>query len=250
MRMQKVFLTLIFCLTSLNATNINIEVAANVSYAMDELSAAFEKQYPNISVKSTIGSSGKLSAQIMHGAPYGLFLSANMLYPQKLYEHGFATSKPRVYAQGALAYLSTKNIDFTKPTTMLTQKSIHKIAIANPKTAPYGKAAQEFLQNSHLYSKLRPKLIYGESIAQTLFFTLNAADIGIVAKSALLSKNMKTIGKKTKSLDVDPSLYTPIQQGLVLLSLSKQEPAYQLFYAFLFTPAAQKIFLQFGYLLP
>jgi len=111
MMMKKIALILLYMTLTLSASEINIAVAANVSYAIEALKEAFEKEHPEIKVGVTLGSSGKLTAQIMHGAPYGLFMSANMDYPAALEQKKMTLTKPQVYAKGALAYLSLQKRD-------------------------------------------------------------------------------------------------------------------------------------------
>ena len=230
-------------------TTINIAVAANVSYAIDALKDKFAQNHPEIQVNVTLGSSGKLAAQISHGAPYGLFMSANMAYVEKLYLQHNAITKPRVYARGTLSLFSTKKQDFTTGIELLNTKSIQKIAIANPKTAPYGKAAKEAMQTANIFNAIKHKLIFAESIAQTLSFTMAAADIGLVASSSLYSAKMSAYKKYINYVKVDTKLYTPIKQGVSLLSFSKNAQKYRLFYEFLFSVEAKKIFKQYGYII-
>ncbi len=229
---------------------ITLAVAANVSYAMDELKAEFVKTHPHTKVRVTLGSSGKLTAQIIHGAPYGLFMSADMLYPKKLYDEGVAITKPLVYAKGSLALFSTKKQDFLKGLELLKEKTIRTIAIANPKTAPYGKAAMMALRNAKIYKGVKSKFIYGESIAQTISYALSAADIGIVAKSSLFGTQMKHYKEGKHWSEIDPKLYTPIEQGVVLLKYAKNNKEYKAFYEFLFSKEAKMIFQKYGYILP
>lgn len=247
--MKKILLTLIFCSLTLNAVTINIAVATNVNYAIQELKSKFLQTHPDIDINIILGSSGKLTAQISHGAPYGLFMSANMLYPSKLYENKLAITQPQVYAKGALALFSAKTRDFSLGIQLLTSKDIQKIALANPKTAPYGKAAFEALQTSKIYTDIQTKLIFAESISQTLSYVITAADIGFIASSSLYSAKMSYYKKGTHWLELDPSLYSPIEQGVVLLSFGQDIQAYRLFYEFLFTLDAQKIFKKYGYII-
>ncbi len=245
---MKYILLLLFTLfTSLNAKQINVAVAANVSYAMDDLIKEFNKENPDIEVRVTLGSSGKLTAQISHGAPYQIFMSANMRYPNTLYENKIAISKPAVYAKGSLALLSTKALDFSKGVKLLEEDHIKKIAVANPKTAPYGKAALEALKNANIFDNVNKKLVYGESVSQTLSYTVTATDIGIVAKSSLYSKKMGRFKKDINWIELDSKLYNPIEQGVVILKESKEAKA---FYDFIFSKKAQTIFINYGYLLP
>ena len=136
-------LLLLLFTTATFAGKINVAIAANVSYAIDDLKKEFNRYYPDIKVDVTLGGTGKLVAQIRHNAPYQILLSANMDYPQALYESGDAITRPLVYAQGSLVYLSKKEREFSTLIEELKGKEIRRIAVANPKTAPYGKATFE-----------------------------------------------------------------------------------------------------------
>jgi len=245
--LKKYLFAFMVSLSTLLASEINIAVAANVSYAVDELKAEFAKTNPDTKVQVTLGSSGKLTAQIKNGAPYGLFMSANMKYPQALYGDKIAITKPIVYAQGVLAYLSVKKQDFSKGIALLKDDKIIKIAIANPKTAPYGKAAIEAIKKADIYDAVKSKFVYGESISQTVSYAVMAAEIGIIAKSSLYSSKMSQYTENVNWSPVDPSLYTPIQQGIVLLKHSKNDTAYRAFYDFILSDKAKVIFKKYGY---
>ncbi|KYJ86192.1 molybdate ABC transporter substrate-binding protein [Sulfurovum riftiae] len=248
MKIRVVWLLLIAI--ALNAGEIRIAVAANVSYAIEPLIKAFNNEYPDSKVNVILGSSGKLTAQISHGAPYDLFLSANMKYPEALYENGEAVTKPVVYAQGSLAFFSVKEQDFSKGMALLKELSIKRIAVANPKTAPYGVAAEEALKKAKVYNDVKDKLIYGESISQTVSYAATATDMGIIAKSSLFSPRMSKYEKEKHWKDVDPKLYTPIDQGMVLLKHGSRNSEARAFYDFILGAKAKKILLDFGYLIP
>lgn len=234
---------------SLSAGEITIAVAANVSYAIDELKVEFAKSNPDTKVRVTLGGSGKLTAQIRNGAPYGLFMSADMQYPQALYDDKVAITKPRVYAQGALAYLSAKKLDFSKGMKLLLDDKIKKIAVANPKTAPYGKAAEEAMIKAKIYDDVKSKFVYGESISQTVSYAVIAADIGIIAKSSLYSSTMVHYKENVNWASVDPALYTPIKQGIVLLKYGKKNKEYKAFYDFMLSDTAKAILKKYGYMI-
>ncbi|NPA65855.1 MAG: molybdate ABC transporter substrate-binding protein [Epsilonproteobacteria bacterium] len=244
---MKIIIFFILLLSSLHATTITVAVAANIGYAMKDLTTAFYKDHPDLHVKVIIGSSGKLSAQIQHNAPYDLFLSANVGYPQKLYEHGYTINKPVIYAKGKLILFSKKERNFDDGLLTLLHKDIIKIAIANPKTAPYGVAAKEALLNAGLYTKLLPKFVYGESIAQTMLYALRATDIGIVAKSAVFTPTMKHFQKHKNWIEVSTKYYDPIPQAMVILKHASNKKSVFEFYTFLLSPKAQRIFEHFGY---
>jgi len=235
---------------SMYAKSINIAVAANVSYAMPQLIDEFHKLHKDIEVKVVLGSSGKLTAQIKHGAPFELFISANMLYPQSLYNDKIAITIPKIYAQGALVYLSVKERDFTKGIEILTQPNISKIAIANPKTAPYGKAAIEAIKNSGIYDKIAKKIVYAESASQSVIYTTKATDIGLISKSSLYSQHFSIYKKGINWIDVDPKLYNPIDQGIVILKKGKNNSEVKSFYNFMLSDRAKAVLRKFGYILP
>lgn len=245
--MKKIVLGMLLGFVLLSAGEIKIAVAANVSYAIEPLKKAFYALYPETSIEVILGSSGKLAAQIKNGAPYELFMSANMKYPEVLYREGIAVTKPIVYAQGALAYFSVNPQDFTQGMGILAGDKIQKIAIANPKTAPYGVAAVEALKHAKVYDEVREKLVYGESISQTMSYAMTAADIGLVAKSSLFSPSMAHFKEGSNWSDVDETLYTPIDQGMVILKKAEGNPEVKSFYDFMLSAKARKILENFGY---
>lgn len=246
--MKKIVLILMILASSLFANQINIAVAANVSYAIDELISEFNKTNPNTKVLVTLGGSGKLTAQIKNGAPYNIFMSANMKFPQSLYDDKIAITKPIVYAQGSLAMLSAKEMDFKEGINLLKNSSISKIAIANPKTAPYGAATIEALKNGKIYDEVKNKFVYAESISQTVAYTTIAADIGFIAKSSLYDKKMAKYKENINWIDVDSRLYTPIEQGIVIINNAKENTEVKAFYDFILSDNAKKIFKEYGYL--
>ena len=225
-------------------------MAANVSYAIDDLKKAFKALSPETKVQVILGSSGKLTAQIKNGAPYQLFMAANMKYPQALYKEKIAVTEPVVYAQGSLAYLSSKQREFTKGIALTKEASIKKIAVANPKTAPYGKAALEAMRNGGVLGEAEKKFVYAESISQTVSYAVTAADLGFVAKSSLYSPKMARFKEGVNWADVEPKLYTPINQGIVVLKNGEKNSEVEAFYAFMLSAKAKEILQNYGYLIP
>lgn len=246
--MIRYVLLLIFSALALFASrSVTVATAANVSYAMEALKRDFESVHPDIRLHIIIGSSGKLTAQIRNGAPYDLFLSADLKYPNALFQDGVTVSKPVVYAKGSLALLCSKRCDISQGLALLKKSSIEKIAIANPKTAPYGKAAVEALQKAALLEELRPKFIYGESVSQTLIYTLNAADAGLVAASLLYSPKLAYLKEGRDWTRVKSSLYTPIEQGMVLLKSSPDKQGAKEFFDYIQSKRAKDILRKYGY---
>ena len=229
------------------APQITVAAAANVQYALDELKAEFKKE-TGIDVSVIIGSSGQLTAQIKAGAPYDVFISADMKYAEALYRDKAAVVSPKVYASGSLVVWSMKKkIKFDKELKILLSSSVKKIASANPATAPYGAAAIEALKYLGIYDKIKSKLVYGESIAQAnQFIYSKAVDAGFTAKSVVLSPQMK--GKGTWK-EIDPGAYKPIEQGCVILKYGydNHKDESEKFFRFLFSQKAKDILVKYGY---
>ena len=224
-----------------------LAVAANMSYAIKPLIEAYGQKHPQSRIEYTIGSSGKLAAQILHGAPYDLFFSADMKYPNALHDAKATLSAPVIYARGALALFSHAPRDFTPGLKILEDPTISRIAIANPVTAPYGAAAKEALTHTKLYEKLKEKFVYGESVAQTVAYTMRAADLGLIAASALYAPQMKQYRQGEHWIAVDPSLYRPIDQGMVLLKHARGNADAKGFFDFMQSKRAKTILKAYGY---
>ena len=224
---------------------LTIATAANMQFAMEALTQAFMTQ-TGIECETIVSSSGKLTAQIIEGAPFDVFVSADMKFPVKLFEKGITTSTPKIYAYGKLVLWSM--YDGKLPTIeQLNNPEIKHIALANPKTAPYGVAALEVLEHHQILDQVKPKLVYGESIAQAnQFITSKAAAVGFTAKAVVVSPQIKGKGKW---IELDTAIYTPIAQGIVILKNDKatNEKAQQ-FYEFLFSEKGKNILTTFGYL--
>ena len=176
-------------------------------------------------------------------------MAANMKYPEVLYSDKIATTKPIIYAQGSLAMLSDRKQDFSKGIDLVKDESIKKIAIANPKTAPYGKAALKALTNANI-KNINSKFVYAESISQTVSYAITAADIGFIAKSSLYSPKMTKYKENIHWKEVDPKLYDPINQGIVILKNGSNNKEVQAFYDFMLSDKAKEIMKRYGYLVP
>ena len=231
-----------------NAQKVTVAVAANMQYPMNALKEKFEAQ-TGIKVEVILGSSGKFTQQIQESAPYDVFISADTSYPQTLYSKGFATATPKIYARGLLVLWSTTpGIKPAKDLKLLTAENIKKIAVANPKIAPYGVAAEQAMKYYNLYDQVKDKLVFGENITQTNQFILSqSADIGFTAKSVVLSDEMKGKGAW---VDLDQKAYSPIAQAAVVLKHGAEtnKDASEKFYNYLYSKTAKEIFKRFGYL--
>lgn len=247
MRLVKIFVLFSIFLMSCHQqekSNLTIATAANMQFTMEEITTVFFKE-TGITCEIITGSSGKLTAQIKQGAPFDIFVSADMKYPDELFASGFATKKPEIYAFGKLILLSMH--DDIRPTMELLQDpKIKHIAIANPKTAPYGISAFEVLEKFNLQEVLKEKFVFGESISQTnQFIVSKVAEIGFTVKSVVMAENMR---EKGNWQEIDPSFYSPIAQGMVILKNrnTRKEEA-EKFYDFLISEKGKEILNKFGY---
>ncbi|MFT6807525.1 MAG: molybdate transport system substrate-binding protein [Saprospiraceae bacterium] len=211
---------------------------------MKALVAEFGKQ-SSISCEIIVGSSGKLSAQIKEGAPYDIFVAADMKYPQNLFDSGHVTKAPKPYAYGRLVLWTAKD-DIKPSIAILNADRVQHIALANPKTAPYGRASMEIMRNYKILDEIEDKFVYGESVSQTNQFILSqSAEIGFTALSVVMSPSLKNKGSWTAISD---SSYTLIEQGASIINRKNESKEGAVtFYRFLYSPEAKTILKQYGY---
>jgi molybdate transport system substrate-binding protein len=242
--MLKKLLLLLLWSTGLQAQSLRVAVAANAQFVMESLSDAFQKQ-SGIKIESIVSSSGKLTTQIQQGAPFDVFLSADMAYPTTLHKAGLTTAAPVVYAYGSLVLWTLSDLPLSADLKVLQNPAVRHIAIANPAMAPYGEAAVALLKHKKLFDQVQSRIVYGESISQVNQYVLSgAAEVGITAKSVVLDPNLKQRGHW---VDLPPRGYAPIAQGVVVLKRTQQTQAAQQFVQFLRSATARRILQQFGY---
>ncbi|AJC85199.1 molybdate ABC transporter substrate-binding protein [Campylobacter peloridis] len=251
--MKKILILLFLCIFGYGA-DVNIAAAANVAYAFKALQKEFQKENPDISINVSLGASGNLVSQIKNGAPFDIFMAANMKFAQNLYDENYASTKPVIYAQGALALLSirTQTINLKNGLDALKDTKVKIITIANPKAAPYGQASIQTLQNAKIYNQVKEKIIEAKSIGEALTQTLKAADVGFIAASALYEDGLKkyNLEKGKNYILIDPNLYEPINQGIIITSHGKDNAKAKKFYDFILSPKAKEIFKAYGYNTP
>lgn len=225
----------------LKAEQLRIAVAANFYSTLSLIKKEFEKAYPDklVIIK---GSTGKLYAQIKHGAPYDIFMAADVKRPKLLEQQGLSEKSSRyTYANGLLVLWSAKYKD--NALDILKSGQFKKFAMANPKTAPYGYAAKEVITKLNLIAVTKNKTVYGENIAQTFqFIQSGSAELGFVALSYV-----KPITNKYWQVPVE--LYSPLQQQMVVLKRTKNKPLANKFAAFLKTENVINIIKQQGYVI-
>lgn len=225
-------------------------VAADLNFAMADLSAQFEKQ-TGIKVNVTSGSSGNFFSQIQNGAPFDLFFSADLLYPKKLADTGFAEPETLLeYALGRIVIWmpAGAKVDVEKQGwNALLDSRVQKIAVANPEHAPYGRAAVSALQKAGIYEQVEPKLVYGENISQAAQFVQSGnAQAGIIALSLAVSPAMK----EGKTWIIPAGAYPPMKQGAVLLKTANNRAAARSFLDFVKSAPGRKILEKSGFAIP
>lgn len=235
--------TIISC-TKAPTNALMIAAAANMQFAMNAMVESFEKS-TGISCHVVISSSGKLTAQIKEGAPFDILVSANMKYPDDLFNSDKTLEPPRIYAYGSLVLWTPKKVS-SITLEDLTHDDIQHIALANPKIAPYGMAAVETLKAAGIYDQVNDKLVYGESIAQVnQFLVSGAAEAGFTAKSVILSPKLQGQGSW---IEISEDHYSPIAQGVVRIKRKQMnEAASQRFVDFMFSDTGRKILEEYGY---
>ncbi len=234
-----------------HAQSISVAVASNFTHPMKALVKEFEKQ-SGIQVRVSYGSSGKFYAQIKHGAPFQVFLSADQAKPAALEKEGWGALGSRfTYATGRLALWSSKENFIDESLTPLKTGQFNKLALANPKLAPYGMAAVQVLDSLNLTQSSQRHWVKGENIAQTYqFVSTGNSDLGFVALSQIinLGQAKNNEGIKQGSAWVIPSdLHLPIHQDAILLKRGKNNLAAQQFMTFIKTLKAKKMINRYGY---
>ena len=243
----------ILCLwvTTARAAEITVAAASDLNFAFKEIVAGFEKKTGN-TIKLSLGSSGNFYAQLSNGAPFDLFFSADIGYPKKLEDAGLTESGTLyMYAVGRIVIWVPKGspIDVgTLGSKALQHPSVKKIAIANPKHAPYGRAAVAAMEHYKVYEALKNKLVMGENISQTAqFVQTGGADIGIIALSLAIAPVMKETGT---FWEVPLEAYPKLEQGAIILKAAKDMKAARSFLDFIKGPEGAAVFRHYGFSLP
>jgi molybdate transport system substrate-binding protein len=229
---------------------ITVAVAADLTDAINQIAANFQKA-TSCTVRVSTGSSGNFLSQIENGAPFDVFFSADIEYPKKLEAEGLAApGSTYLYAVGKIVLWVRRDsrVDISKGLAALHDPSIQKIAIANPQHAPYGRAAQQALQNAGAYDAVKDRLVLGENISQAAQFVESGnADAGILALSLALSPGRKDKGRFWR---IPENLYAPIEQGVVLVRASQNPQGAQAFLNYIKTPETAALLERYGFTLP
>ncbi len=234
--------------TPAHAEKITIAAAADLKFAMDEIVASFKETNAEDDVEVIYGSSGKFHTQIRQGAPYDLYFSADIAFPRALAQAGLAASEVKPYAFGRIVLWSV-GMDASKMTLeSLLDEKVTRIAIANPRHAPYGKRAEEALRAARLWEKVEPKLVYGENIAHTAQFVQSGnAQVGIIALA--LAVNPELSGKGGYWLIPD-ELHEPLEQGFIITKRAAGNVLAQRFSDYMVSNPARAVMRKYGFVLP
>jgi len=232
---------LLLAATGASAGEVTVAVAANAAEAVEALAADFEQRSGH-RVTVTVGSTGKLYAQILHGAPFDVFLAADQERPRLLMEQGLAVQGSRLtYAVGRLVlWSSDRTVEASAET--LRAGSFRRLALANPDLAPYGAAARDTLRELGLWESLRTKIVLGENVGHAFAMTASGnAELGLVALSSVLNRG-------GSYWEVRRDLYTPIRQDAVLLDRAESNTAARDFHVFLSSPRGLETIESFGFI--
>ncbi|MFM8550907.1 MAG: molybdate ABC transporter substrate-binding protein [Nitrospiraceae bacterium] len=238
-------------LASASGEELTIAAASDLNSAFKELVTEFEKA-SGTHVKLSLGSSGNFFSQIQHGAPYDLYFSADIRYPQKLIQtdHALADSLHKYAVGRIVVWVSNSSPVAVDKLGMdsLLNPSIRKIAIANPKHAPYGRAAVASMEHFNLYERIKEKIVLGENVSQAAqFVESGAADIGIVALSLALSPTMRSAGKYW---EIPESAHQPLEQGAVIVKTARNPDGAKSFLKFLQGSEGRKVMASYGFVAP
>jgi molybdate transport system substrate-binding protein len=231
---------------------VRVAAAADLRYAFDDLATKFRETHPDIAVLATYGSSGNFFAQLLGDAPFDLFLSADVGYPRKLIEQGRGVKDSLfVYAVGHLVIWTQNDskLDVTKlGLRAVTDPMVRKIAIANPRHAPYGRAAEAALKHAGVYDQVKDRLVLGDNVAQTAqFVESGAAEIGLISLSLAMAPPLRDRGQY---LEVPTDAYPRIDQGGVTLTGAKDVAAAQALRDFLTSDDGRAVLDKYGFRRP
>jgi molybdate transport system substrate-binding protein len=229
------------------AQTLTIAAAADLQSALPPMVAQFEKETGG-KVAVVFGSSGNFYAQIQNGAPFDVFLSADIDYPRRLERDGLAERGSLYeYATGQIVLWtrSDSGVDVRSGLAVVVRPEVRRIAIANPEHAPYGRAAVAALRHEGLYDRVRSKFVLGENIAQAAQFAQSgSAEVGVIALSLALAPALTGIGRY---VEIPQALYPPIEQGAIILAASRQKGMARQFIDALKGGSAARILQQYGF---
>jgi molybdate transport system substrate-binding protein len=246
--MKKILLCLLIIFsTAANSQTVRIAAAGNLRFIINDLKAKYIQSNPKTKIDVTLGSSGALTGQIINGAAFDFFMAADLKFPQKLKEQGYTIGDVKTYAFGKLV-LWSNTIDVSKGMEVINDPKIKRIAIANPKSAPYGERAVQCLKYYNFYESAKNKLVYAENIAQAAQFAETGnAEVAFIAYALLFGPEMKDKGNYYL---LDPKSYKPVEQACVLIKARETNPEAEKFMNFILSKECKPIYEKYGFIIP
>jgi molybdate transport system substrate-binding protein len=230
-----------------HAQTVRVAAAGNLRYVMDDIREKYLSSHPHVKIDITLGASGALAQQIINGAPFDFFMSADTRSPQKLKEQGCASGDAKTYAFGKLVLWSNV-LDVSIGIEILNDKRVSRVAIAKPDIAPYGEKAVDCMKYYKLYDSSEDKLVYADNIAQAAQFVVTGnAEIAFIAYSLVFGPEMKDKGNY---FILNTESYKPVEQACVLLKGWERNPEAGKFMKFVLSEECKSVFKKYGYNVP
>jgi molybdate transport system substrate-binding protein len=230
---------------------VAVAAAGDLRGVLEELKTGFEAKHPGVQLQLSFGASGSLTAQILQGAPFDVFLSADEGFPAQVQKAGLAAQAPFPYTTGSLVLWVRKDLGLDPARDgwkVLSSPAVRKISTANPVTAPYGRAAEAALRHVQLYDQVKPRLVFADNIAQAAqFLQAGTAEAGLISAAQADNPVLRQSGIAWK---VPADAYAPLRQAGVILKRSQCLDQARAFQAFLTGPEGQAVFGRHGYTKP
>jgi molybdate transport system substrate-binding protein len=246
MKRYLVFLCLLMNM-QIHAQTIRVAAASNMRFILEDIKVKYLKLNTQATIEISLGASGALTQQIIHGAPFDFFMAADASFPQKLQDEGCTVGIIKTYGFGTLV-LWSNTLDVSKGMSILADKKVRRIALANPEIAPYGIVAVQCLKFYNLFNALQSKFIYADNVSQAAQFAETGnAEAAFIAYALVLGPELKNKGTYFVP---DPKSYKPVEQTCVLLKNSKENPEALKFMNFVLSDACKPLFEKYGFHVP
>jgi len=231
----------------IHSQTIRVAAASNLRFILEEIKIKYLELNPRATIEISLGASGALAQQIIHGAPFDFFMAADTSFPQKLQDEGCTAGPIKTYAFGKLV-LWSNTLDVSQGMSILAEKRVTRIALAKPEIAPFGSVAVQCLKFYDLYNVLKPKFVYADNVTQAAQFAETGnAEAAFIAYALVLGPGLANKG--TYFLP-DQRSYKPVEQACVLLKNSKVNPEAQKFMNFVLSNACKPLFEKYGFHVP
>jgi molybdate transport system substrate-binding protein len=228
-----------------HGASVTVAAAASLKPVLEALASSFKKQTSVDEVVFVFGSSGKLHTQVKEGAPFDLYFSADMEHPQNLFQQGYAAGAARIFARGRLALWTSRRSEVFQNFDFLLRSDVSRIALANPRLAPYGARAEEFLKRLGIYEGTKPRIVYGQDVGQVAQFShAGIVQAAFLPLSLVLTSNLVAQGAYVV---VPSALHSPLEQGFVITNRGASKELAKRFAEYVTTSEAQALFRKFGF---